>query len=355
MSASAARAPDAAVAAERPPASWLDRLQASFEAWTLPWWSPYLGFLLLVQVAGHLARWADGSLAPGLIDPTRNPMYGAFYPAMLLWAIHWLDREADRCLAVFAPAAGLTDGERRAIADRLTTLPARPVAWLTLVAVAPATLVYLATSGVLRDTDSSLPVVGVSVVLVGVAFTSLVLFVYHTLHQLGVVVALHDAARRIDPFEAGRLYAFSALAARTGLAIIAVAWYGLFVRPDLVTDAGPLALGVAAGVLAAGALAAVVPLVGMHRALARNRDALLSRADARVSELVERSMGGDAASAGRLKDELDLAVAVRELVAAVPTWPWRPGSVAAFASTVVLPLLLWAVTQLGDRLLFGGP
>jgi hypothetical protein len=133
-----------------------------------------------------------------------------------------------------------------------------------------------------------------------------------------------------------------------------VAWYGLFVRPDLVVGAGPVGIALAAAVLASGVVAAVAPLVGMHRCLAAERDTLLARADARVHGLVERSLArsdSDSPAADQ-KDELDLAVEVRRQIASVATWPWRPGMVAAFGSTVVLPLLIWAMSQYADRVLF---
>jgi hypothetical protein len=345
------RPPD--VAAPREDASWIDRMQGAVETLPVPWWSPYVAFFVAIQVLGHLGHWLDGTIPLGELQPARNPMYGAFYPALLLGAMHWLDRDALARLTSFARAANLTADERDAAAEPLTRLPGGAVAWLTAISAVPASGVYLATSGVFDAVASSVPLVIVSVVLVAVAITSLVLFVHHALHQLGTVAHLHAAVRDPNPFDSGPLYAFAGLAARTGLVIIAVAWYGLFVRPDLVIGAGPVAIGLAAAVLASGALAAVVPLVGMHRRLATERDALRARADERVQDLVERSLERTSAegSAGDLKDELELAVEVRRQIAGIGTWPWRPGAAAAFGSAVVLPLVIWAVTQYADRVL----
>src|ERR687896_545863 len=108
MGASISRSPDvAATRRHRAAPSWLDRLPEAIDRLAVPWWSPYLAFWAIVQVVGHAARWADGSLAAGTIDLTRNPMYGAFYPAFLFAAMHHLDLEALRRLGTFAPAVGL--------------------------------------------------------------------------------------------------------------------------------------------------------------------------------------------------------------------------------------------------------
>jgi hypothetical protein len=64
--------------------SWLDRMQAAFEALPVPWWSPYVAFFLAVQFLGHLGHWLDGTIPMGELQPARNPMYGAFYPRCCL-------------------------------------------------------------------------------------------------------------------------------------------------------------------------------------------------------------------------------------------------------------------------------
>lgn len=336
--------------------SWVDRVQDWLEAGPLPWWTGYVLAFGLVQLLGHLARWADGSLPAGVLDPARNPMYGAFYPTVLFWAIHSLDRLAERRLPLFAAAAGIPAPEVDRLARELTTMPSRPVAWLTLAGTLPGAALYLLTSGVLGAIDSSPPVVAVSVVLVALSLTGLLLFVYHALHQLSAVTRLHAAASRIDPLASGDLFAFSSLSVRTGLVIIVVAWYALFVRPDLVVDGGPLALAVIAAMLSAGALTATMPLLGIHRRLAGERDRLLAEADRRISATIERTWAAiDAESTDRSaasSAQLAAAIQARDLVRATPTWPWRPGAIAAFGSTVVLPLVIWAVTQYADRVLF---
>jgi len=42
----------------------------------------------------------------------------------------------------------------------------------------------------------------------------------------------------------------------------------------------------------------------------------------------------------KLNDALKALTSQREILARIPTWPWRPGLFAGFVSIIVLPLVL---------------
>src|SRR5688500_13189927 len=130
----APRSPEASTAEGPGGGSWIDRLQWLVDRAPVPWWSVYVIGFLLLQVAGHALRWVDGSLPPGLLDPWRNPMFGAFFPAWTLAAMHGLDRVASRQLDTFRLALADDDAMVERHRTMLVTLPARPVAVITLLA-----------------------------------------------------------------------------------------------------------------------------------------------------------------------------------------------------------------------------
>jgi hypothetical protein len=331
--------------------SWIDRLQGLVDRAPIPWWAVYAVGFLLLQLAGHALRWADGSLPPGQLDPWRNPMFGAFFPAWTLAAMHGLDRVASRQLDTFRLALANDDDatvERHRTA--LVTLPARPVALITVVAgVLPAAL-FVATAN-LRSA-AGLPAWVLSGLLLAATTATGVLFMFHAVHQLAVVTRLHARAE-VDLFRPQPLSAFSVLAARSGIAFLVLAWYAAGVRPDLVL-ANPVGAALVAGVVGCGLAAFVLPLVGLHERLAEAKGRLLDEADERLRRLVHDVWDGvDARATDRAEGidrQLESVQRSRTIIADRPTWPWATPTLTGFVSAFVLPIAIWAVTFLVERL-----
>jgi hypothetical protein len=53
----------------------------------------------------------------------------------------------------------------------------------------------------------------------------------------------------------------------------------------------------------------------------------------------------------QLKDAMLGLIAERDVLNALPTWPWRPGTLAGFLSATVLPIILFLLQMGLSRLL----
>jgi hypothetical protein len=81
----------------------------------------------------------------------------------------------------------------------------------------------------------------------------------------------------------------------------------------------------------------------------------LREIDGRYSHLVERfnrQVDGDRSAAlAPISSAIAAVSAQREVVAKIPTWPWRPDTLGSLLGTVALPVILYLLSRLLGRML----
>jgi hypothetical protein len=99
----------------------------------------------------------------------------------------------------------------------------------------------------------------------------------------------------------------------------------------------------------------VLPLIGLHNRLAVEKTRLMTASQERVKAVLGRIHeavdGGDLDRSAQLKDALGMVTAERDLLARLPTWPWSTSTFRGVASALLLPIAIFLVTRLIDRLL----
>jgi hypothetical protein len=100
----------------------------------------------------------------------------------------------------------------------------------------------------------------------------------------------------------------------------------------------------------------VLPLRGMHRRLAAEKDRALAEVASRIAalfvrlhELVDQKILADA---DKLNNQITSLFAERAALARVSTWPWEPATLTGFLTTLVLPAFLWGIQRLLERVGF---
>ncbi len=341
---------------ERPyPPGWLDRLIDWVDRMPGPNALYCLG--LLVSQFGYVTAllWFNGRLPVGSID-LRLAFIVVVTP-YLLWVRFYLDRVAAAALDAFRPALAVSDAELLRLRYELTTLPARTTRVVTSVAIA----VFLLNAVLLPDSivfqfGSSLEaaLIGIGPIALSTGTVAVVSTV-QAIHQLRMVERIYDLVGKIALLRAKPLYAFSQLTARTGVSFLLLTYYTAAVRPDLVSSS--LALKVVLVAMVPTAVACfVLPLRGMHRRLAAERDRALaqvaSRLEAVFVRLHERVDQEILADADKLNMQITSLSAEREALARVSTWPWEPATLTGFLTTLVLPVLLWGIQRVVERVGF---
>jgi hypothetical protein len=341
---------------ERPyPPGWLDRLTDWVDR--MPGPNVLYCFGLLVFEFGYVTAllWLTRRLPVGSIDFRR--VYAVVVAPYILWMRFYLDRFAAAALDVFRPMLAVTDAEFLRLRYELTTLPARTTRIVTLVTV-PAFLIntLLLPGSIVGQYGSSIeaalivmgPIWFFTVAVVAVS-------VVQVIHQLRMVDRIYDRVGKTALLRAKPLYAFSQLTARIGASILLLAYYVAAARPDEVSDSPALEALLVAMVPTAVACF-VLPLRGMHRRLAAEKDRALaqvaSRLEAAFMRLHERVDQEILADADKLNQQIASLSTEREALAGVSTWPWEPATLTGFLTTLLLPALLWGIQRVLARVGF---
>ncbi|MCC6458268.1 MAG: hypothetical protein IT328_25165 [Caldilineaceae bacterium] len=329
-------------------ASWLDYFFDWVRALPMPVWLFYLCLCLLLLLLFSGLSWLEGLQPLGftLLLAVDKAAYIVYYLALM----HYLDGTAGRALSQFRPLLQADESDFARLHYELTTLPARSTLLaggigilITIISLqfAPADPIL---AQVVRQPSTQLAF------LVGNAI--LAICVYHTIRQLGMVSRIHATVAYLNFYRRGPVYAFSRLTARTALGWILGISLGLSPRiaPFLSTEHMSWFWLLWLPIVPLAALVFVLPLVGVHRLLAREKARLQDDVEQRVEAVllrVHRQQDADKlGDVSELKTLLDTLLVEREMAAKLPTWPWQPGTLAGFGSALLLPLAIWLLQQL---------
>lgn len=333
------------------PPSWVDWLIDRIAAVPGPSWVPYAIVSVVVGVAVHAAAWIDGFLPPGVIDLYLGSL--ALYVVGSVAAIHFLDDRAARAWTTFRPAVALPDEQAEAVRYELTTLPARAVLGWTLGGVIMGILTAAAGYGQPLDLAGEPITLAVTMPVGLFAYATGAVLVYHTIRQLRLINRLPDHVRRIDLLDAGPLHAFSTVTALTGGLFVFAAYFSAVTDATTFTNPAVAAINAFALILAVACF--VLPLSAMQRRIAAEKALRLSaasqRLDAALRDLARRNDADDLSQADAVRHNIESLLAERALIARTPTWPWSTDALRGFATALVLPIVLWLVFRVLERLL----
>jgi len=330
--------------------SWINRFFAWLDARAFP--SPL--FYLLVYLAfvslTHIVLWRDGALPTARINT--RVLFDMVWVPLGLGSLHILQQAAGRSVEEFRPVLNVTQDDFEKIVYRFTTFPAWPVGVLSLIGLIfgllnvstlpmqPDLLVSGSLSSIVWSTLSGS----------GYAFTPV--WIYTAFRQLIQINQLYGRVERINLFNLQPLY---------GLASVAMIIAGFFVIVGNLNYALEMFLGTrtmtTAGViqlsgliLTMAAIVTVVPLLGIHRKIGREKRYLLAVnadqvEDLRLlleSELTARKFD----QIQNIDKGLSALFAMRANIRAVPAWPWSPGTLRNFGTAILLPLVIWLAQRL---------
>jgi hypothetical protein len=344
-----ARPAGESLAFERPyPPGWFDRLIDLIDRTPGPNW--LFPVVLLLAEASYVTGllWWNGKLPVGQIDFSR--LFIVVVAPYLIGARFYLDRVACAALDDFRPALAVDDAEFRRLRYELTTLPARTSHVVTALVVTAFLVNWgLAPPWFLEQYSPSQRSGLVEMGPIGLfTFAVAALSVAQAVHQLQMVQTLHDRAASIRLFRTKPLYAFSPVAAQTGMSLLLLIYYVGAVRPDIVLVSPPLR-GLMVAMVATAVACFVLPLRGMHRRIAAEKGRALAqsalRLEALTARLHERVEQGVLEDADKLNQQLTSLITERDALNRVSTWPWEPATLTAFVTTMVLPAIVWVLQR----------
>jgi len=333
--------------------SWIDR----FNDWVAqrpgPPWLVYLGIGLLLLVVQAAALWMEGAYSIGTLPPL-SLFFAAVMPFFLA-QFHLLDDTADAALMTLRPILEVSEEEYGELCYRLTMLAARPTLLAGLAMLITSILLDIFWANpVDPDAMATSPISTALVYLVyKIVWWTFGALAYHAVHQLRWINRILTVHTRINLFQMGPLYAFSKLTALTAVGL-AIPTYGYFVGGSgALLD--PIVLVQFLLILALAIVVFVWPLLGIHRLLAREKERLLDEANLRLEAAIvelHRQMDN-----GKLEGMTDLNMAManlemeRNALKRISAWPWEPETVRWLVTALVLPLGLWIIQFVLQRIL----
>lgn len=335
------------------PPGWFDRLIDWMEAAPGPTIAWAVGLLVVQTIYLVAVIWWNGTLPVGDIEPRR--LFFVVVAPYLLGVRLYLDRVAWTALDEFRPALSVDEREFQRLRYELTTLPARTTWSVTGVALLLFIVNWVrAPDWLMRDYARSHLAALLSIGPFTLFTISIVvLSIARAVHQLQMVQRLHERATTIRLFRTKPLYAFSHVAAQTGMSLLLLIYYAAAVRTDVVLASAPLRLVLLAMMLTAVGCF-VLPLRGMHRRIAAEKDRALAQTALRFESLTarlhDRFERGDLTDTDKLAAQLAGVITERDALSGVSTWPWEPSTMTAFVTTMVLPAIVWLVQRVLTRM-----
>lgn len=336
------------------PPSFLDRFMTFIRRLPGPHGPTYLLLFILQSTLVHVVAWATGWRPAFTFIPI------ALVFPLWLWAplaiMTYLNSVSREALAGFSPLLDLEQGKLKRLEHEFTVMPARPVIlsglfWLVIYAL--LTVVTFEAFYVAYGLGTLLSAVFIAEGLVSFLTGSAIY--YHSLRQLRLVNLTVRMAAHFDLFRLDPVYAFSRLTSRIGVSWMVMLSLTLLLFPIQLAKGPILAVLALQVVLAIAAF--VLPLWFVNRRLVAEKRRLQAEHNRRVESTLRRLHrcldGEDLGEAEQLDHAMTALDAERDVLAGIPTWPWRTATLTGFLSAIVLPIALFLIQFLVERLLGG--
>lgn len=336
------------------PPSFLDRFMDFVQRQRAPYWFTYLCLLVVEVAILHILAWVDGWV-PFF---TFNPIMAVF--PVWLWipmiVMTYVDSVALDALNSFRPLLKIEEEEFNTLKYEFTTMPPRGVFLSSLFWTINYLLltylgyqVFYVAYGLDAFFSSVTFMVGLISYLTGSAIY------YHSLRQLGLINRTVRMTRQLNLFSLDPVYAFSRVTS-----LIGISWM-LMLTLTLLTLPIRLATGLGVAIMAVQILLAVaafvLPLWFVHRRLVSEKRNLIAELNLRVQSAMDKLHH---ALDKNEKDDVDHFSnalmgmgAEREVLTAIPTWPWRAGTLTGFLSAIVLPIVIFLIQFVIEKWLSG--
>ena len=335
------------------PPSWIDRVTNWIEHRSWPSWSFYLAIgagLLIIQA---LVAWIEGALPFPDIDLAQAYLAGVI--AFMLALINYLDKRAGLALATMRQVLKASGREYNHLAYKLTTLPVRP----TLLASVLALIFVFLTEAIgkpyqldaLKPFPLSANFLRFVYLLCWWIFGA---FLYHTIHQLRAINLIYSRYTQVDLLRVKPLYAFSKIAALTA-GSLAMIVYGWWLANPWIDRRDPLVLVPMIMLILAAIATFVWPQHGIHSLQVAEKERLLDEANQRLESMIsELHQQVDERKLASMTD-LNMAMSCLEIelntLRKTPTWPWEPEVIQVLITALALPLGLWLLQLMLERII----
>lgn len=324
--------------------SFLDRFMNAVQRLPIPYWLTYVICFLLHSLLNHVLVWLDGWLPAYTFNPLLLTFPIWFWGPLTIMT--YLDTVSEDALSSFRPLLEMEEDRLQELKSEFTTMPAQHV----LLSGLAWAMVYILLTYLTYDSFYVAYGLGnfIRTVLIVeglICFSTTSAIYYHSLRQLWLVNRTVKMVKRFNLFHLDPVYSFSHLTARTGISWMVMLGLTLLIYPIKLAQGLVLAIWSFQILLVIAAFA--LPLQFVNYRLVTEKRRLLAGLDQRVELTLERLHHyvdeSQPEEAERINSALSLLRTERDILTGIPTWPWRAGTLTAFLSALVLPIVLLLV------------
>jgi hypothetical protein len=265
----------------------------------------------------------------------------------MLAIMHILDRIARQSLAQFRPASGLEEEDYERVEYRLITMPPRPVILNQLA----GTVIFLGTVWVAPSYSGLVSGNPISDAIVYLIFWFNIGMLLVT-RQLEMVSTLHQEAPSIDIFDTIPIFAFSRLSFWAAVLTVFMILPSIFIyqtTEENILFALPSIVGMGFAILVF-----FLPLHSLNKRLVNEKSSMLGQVRQQIRDSIyELNQGVDLGDLSHIEaqhSQLAALMLEQEYLEKLRTWPWPHGTFARLLGLIALPVLLFILQLLIQRI-----
>lgn len=339
--------------------SWFDRFAAFIDRLPGPYWLSYLLIGLVLAGIGLILEFFEDAKDIFRFEPLE--LLVLFQIVFVLSLITFLQKNGMRALETFRPVFRGSDEEAALLKLHMTNMPSRSINRLSVAYILVFGVIDYAILRYVGSVANDSQFVWPSYLFTHTPhgyyklglFSGLwlvnILFIYNTVHQLRTINYAYTHKAEIKLFRQSELYAFSRVLAARSIGFVLTSPIWLIVDTGIIT----LTINIVFSILAL--VIFVLPLIGVHRLLERQKDALLLESseykEALIHQLFTHLRQRNTMEAGRLKDSLSSVTMAHAELEKVSTWPWQTNTIRQIVGAITLPIVIWIIQFLLGRVL----
>lgn len=325
--------------------SWLNHLTNWLDSLPVPAWVVYFIAIIVLGYLNNWMEWQTQVRPEGVFDLERST--DGLWPIFFVAFFHYLNIMAKKTLLKFRPLLDINEEDYAFLELKISVFPALP-GWLILGGSVLLTIPEL-----------------ISRLQAGPFLASLYYFFFFTLvnsvsliqisqtfRQIRLITRLQRSVKKISLFHLGPTHAFSELTSKMGMGLVFIVAFGVI---QLVYMGTPIEFAYGNIVLLFVAVFAFVfPVWGMRLKLLEEQAFLLDKIDYQIERMFNQfnqaSNDGELENIQAYSKVLQAQRTERAALKQVSMWPWETRTLRGFASTFMVPVLLWGITRLLENL-----
>ena len=334
-----------------PQPSWIDRWITSIDNLSMSAWLFYLTAILALTLVIHLTLWLDGVLPFGAYAAIPGIFPPVVFAFMALY--HYLTHVGIQSLHNFRPLLDVSEAEFAEIEVRFSVLP-RKSGWVIMAISIPMAVPFLIDNPTIWGElapNTSWAMIVFFFIIGFFNYTAFSLFV-RSFRQIKMIGELHARASNINLMKLEPVHAFSTLTSRTGIGLFLISLFGVIYNPSAVNATWAIFGYIVITFMAIAVF--IIPLIGIRRLLSQKKTRELHKMEDLIQlsneQLHHKVTRGEYDDLGGIQSALNMLTRQRDQIKSVPTWPWNPGTLRGFASTLILPVFLRYVYQLVENI-----